>query len=121
METTLPLLALAVAAIVTIIMTEGQFTLWESMIGLILISIEVGESGKDFPGFWHEAAFSGIIGLSVLITLGFAIDRLFFEWQEIEDQEYPLCTTGRKREITFFVIWAVLTVASFLVRRAIIS
>ena len=75
----LALLAVLVGAIVQITQSEGPFTSWQTMVGLIMIFVSMAyreEINKDsFEGF----SYALVIGAGVVFVLGFPIDLILME------------------------------------------
>jgi hypothetical protein len=74
----LALLAVLVGAIVQVTQGPDPFTLWQSMVGLIMV-LTARAYDKDIATGWSSEAiaFAMIVAAGIVFVLGFFLDRLF--------------------------------------------
>lgn len=77
----LALLAVLVGAIVQVSSGSGPFTLWHTMVGLIMLLTALAYDKEIDAGVSAEAtAFAMIIAAGIVFIFGFLLDRLFLRW-----------------------------------------
>src|SRR5262245_3620514 len=115
----LALLAIAVGATVQLTATSGPFSLWSTMVGLLLLSAIVAYRDEIGFGAWTELAFSLITGYVLLYVFGFLIDNYVVPskkadltcplLERVTVEEVEKCIID-KRDIIMFCSWIVLSV-----------
>jgi len=121
----LALLAVLVGAIVQVTQGDDPFTLWQSMVGLIMI-LTAHAYDKEIATRWSSEAiaFAMIVAAGIVFVLGVFLDRVFLwsgvvQWGDASREKL----VSRHGYISFslhddlyFFIWLLLTGGVFWVR-----
>ena len=106
------LLAAAIAATVAVAMSEGHFSVDDSLVGFILTLIAYDL--KDFikqEGTHIKLLWSGILSFGIICFFGFIIEyqgRNYQDWHTTATSVIPL------EDQLFAIIWVVITTFSYL-------
>ena len=102
----LTVISVALAGVIAVAMSDVSFTLWDFIIGAILLTILIVFALPDENRKGEVFFFSLVFSLSFLITIGLFIDILVPEgWKEIWN------TKIYQRHVIHFFIWGVLVIA----------
>jgi hypothetical protein len=105
-------LAVAVASTIQVAVTEGAFTLWNVMIGAVLICVLLTYRSASRVTIFEVGALSTVWGLNIVITIGVFVQWLFPNWpRDPENHEI--------RPRYFFYIWLIATTVIFVVALAL--
>jgi hypothetical protein len=117
----LALLALLTSAVVVTTRGSDYFNLWDSMIGLIIVTVASAyrhEVGVDRA---YRTAFSLIVGAGLMLIVGPLVESVLYLLYPIIDYDGPLLHTPGKiiYDSVFVGLWAVLAflVYTMLARR----
>jgi hypothetical protein len=121
----LALLAVLVGAIVQVTQGNDPFSLWQSMVGLIMI-LTANAYDKDIDAGWssESVAFAMIVAAGFVFVLGFLLDRIFLwvgvvQWGDATREKLvspPGYIRLNLHDDLYFIIWLLLTAAVFWVR-----
>ena len=108
------------AAVVTVIMTQGTFSLWDSMIGITLLTALI-ISSKDIPRNVNMILVARLLmGLCIVLITGVGIDAIIYSlnWAGVEifsirdvscrEDSTVDCFYNHGmtlRDFTFFFVW----------------
>lgn len=118
----LALLAVLVGAIVQVTQGPDPFTLWQSMVGLIMILTAHAYDKEIATGWSSEAiAFAMIVAAGMVFVLGFLLDRLFLwigvvQWGDAHQEKLvsvPGFISFSLHDDLYFIMWLLLTAAVF--------
>ncbi len=121
----LALLAVLVGAIVQVTQGTGPFTLWQSMVGLIMILTAHAYDKEIATGWSSEAiAFAMIVSAGMVFVLGVFMDRIFLwsgvvQWGDAHREKLvsmPGFISFSLHDDIYFIIWVLLTTAVFSLR-----
>lgn len=109
----LALLAIVIAGLVAIGSQPGRFTLWETIIGIILLDLLFCINRTGFHCCCQKFAFCAIAGFCVIITIGVLIEKCLDHWRYFD---VPPCQkeSGR-RHCVFFGLWILFSLIAFFV------
>jgi hypothetical protein len=103
-ENQLAVMGAALAAVLAVIVSEGAFDIWDSIAGLTLIMFVFAYGGfrrgliyGEDAFFSKLMAFSAVIGICILLILGFLVERI-----QPED--------GIRKDLIFFGLWVFSTI-----------
>lgn len=111
----LALLALLTSAVVVMTRGSDYFNLWDSMIGLIIVSVAGAykhEIGSDRP---YRVAFSLIVGAGLMLIVGPLAESALYHLLPVIEYDGPLLQTPGKMiyDAVFVGLWALFAVAVY--------
>ncbi|MGB8657542.1 MAG: hypothetical protein WCE90_07120 [Candidatus Zixiibacteriota bacterium] len=106
----LGLLGIVIAGVVAVGSQYGKCTLWETIIGIILLDLLFCINRTGFHTFFEKSAFSATAGFCVTITIGFFIEKLLNIWPYFD---IPREKESERRHVFFFCLWVLLSSIAF--------
>jgi hypothetical protein len=121
----LALLAVLVGAIVQVTQGKDPFTLWQSMVGSIMI-LTAHAYDKEIATRWgsEAIAFAMIVAAGIVFVLGVFLDRIFLwsgivHWGDANREKLislPGYISFNLHDDLYFILWLLLTAAVFWLR-----
>lgn len=125
------ILGIALAAIVTVAMTSGSFTHWDSIIGITLIVILFSFGHEAHASRGMNFIFSSILSLSVVLAIGFLVETVYvlaggldadraslwsviqriLHKENLKPDEFPQFS---RRNLIFLALWLMVFLISFI-------
>src|SRR5262245_414462 len=121
----LALLAVLVGAIVQVTQGTEPFSLWQSMVGLLMI-VTAHAYDKEIAAHWsaEAVAFAMIVAAGIVFATGFLVDKALLamgivQWSDATREKFvspPGYISFNLQDDLFFVIWLLLTGAVLWIR-----
>lgn len=105
----LTLLAIVIAGVVAVSSQPGNFTPWESIIGIILSLLLWCINRTGFHTLPQELAFWAIAGLCGTITIGYPIEKLLGYFKILPEEE------SEERHWIHFCLWVLISIVAVFV------
>jgi hypothetical protein len=114
----LALLALLTSAVVVMSRGNDYFSLWDSMVGLIIVLVAAAYRQEiSTDPIYYRLAFSLIVGAGLLFIVGPFVESAIYYADPVINYNGPLLLTPDKLEydLVFVGIWAFFAVLVFII------
>lgn len=106
-------LAASVGAVISVASGLGQFSIWHTLIGLLLIVTLAPYWGKSGQSFSFHIVYSSVLSFCILLVMGTWIDNIFPIGNYHPDEKFLL---RDPKDIELLLTWVLLSLFAFFVR-----
>jgi hypothetical protein len=101
-STPLEIVGIAIGGVVSLALVEREFSLWESMVGIILLALLWRHTHVLRQGLPLRIAYAGTGALCLITTIGVVLDWAI-------NFTLPIDFPSTYRDTIFFSIWCIIT------------